>query len=150
MDYQFLCHRHKVQLSEHLEAAGPIWSSWMRQGKASLAEGELAQAVQYFGCAFDLALMKVERFTGHAEQDGKRHIDRLLEAVSALAKGLAMSGHLALRREYLGKVCAVLQREQQRTPLLADRLPQPDDAIGLMFNAGWVTTPVADTRQHLN
>ena len=128
MDYQFLCDQHKQKLLDHLDATVPIGASWMRQGRARLDVGDLEGAIQYFGCAYDLAKLQVERFTGHAEQDGKRHIDRLLDAGRWLGEGLVRCGHVALKREFVRQINTIVAREQSRTPLLAHRLPEPEDS----------------------
>lgn len=127
MDYQFLCDQHKQKLLDHLDATAPIGASWMRQGKSRLQMGDLEGAIQYFGCAYDLAKLQVERFTGHAEQEGIRYIDRLLEAGLWLGEGLARCGHLAIKREFARQINSIVAREQSRTPLLAHRLPEPED-----------------------
>lgn len=127
MDYQFLCDQHKQKLLDHLDATAPITASWMRQGKALLETGDFEGAIQYFGCAYDLAKLQVERFTGHAQQDGIRFIDRLLDAGRWLGEGLARCGHVALKREFSAQVNTIIAREQSRTPLLAHRLPEPEE-----------------------
>lgn len=135
LNYQFLCSSHANQLALHLEATAPIWSSWMRHGEAAQQASDLDLSIQYFGCAFDLAILLVDRFTAHADLDGKRHSERLLQSGTSLAESLARCGHLALRREYLNKIRQLLYREQLRMPLLADRLPQVDDSLTLTLDA---------------
>lgn len=127
MDYQFLCDQHKQKLLDHLDATVPIGVSWMRQGRVRFEHGDFAVAVQYFGCAYDLAKLQVERFTGHGVQEGIRYIDRLLEAGRWLSEGLARCGHLALKREFVWQLNTIVAREQSRTPLLAHRLPEPEE-----------------------
>lgn len=131
MPCQFLCASHANKLAQHLDAAAPIWSSWMRRGEAASD----ASSIQYFGCAFDLAVLLVDRFTAHGELDGLAQGERLVRSAARLAQALAHSGHLALRREYLAEVQRLLHREQQRMPLLADRLPQLDDKLSLSLDA---------------
>ena len=123
MDYRFLCPTHASQLSMHLEAVAPVWSSWMRRGDEACARAEHDVAIPYFGCACDLAVMLVERFSAHGELEGRRHIDRLLQSSSRLARALARCGHLSLRREYLRQLDELLYGEQLRLPSLAERLP---------------------------
>ncbi len=135
MNYQFLCTSHSEQLASHLDATAPIWSSWMRQGEAARRASNLELSVQYFGCAFDLAVLLVERFTAHAEADGLRHCERLLQAGADLAESLARCGHLALRREYLNRIRQLMYQEQLRTPLLADRLPEPEKRLTVTLDA---------------
>ena len=135
MNCQFLCSSHASQLAQHLEATAPIWSSWMRKGNDARQAPNLELSLQYFGCAYDLAVLLVERFTAHAELDGQRHGERLLQAGRCLTEVLAVCGHLALRREYLNRIRLLLYREQLRMPLLADRLPQIDDSLASMLDA---------------
>lgn len=135
MNCQFLCATHRDQLNERLDVTAPIWASWMRQGERAHNAADNELSVQYFGCAYDLALMLVDRFTAHAEQGGQRHIERLLHAGTRLAQSLAQCGHLALRREYLNTIRQILYREQLRMPLLADQLPALDDSQPLTLDA---------------
>lgn len=135
MNCQFLCTSHANQLALHLEATAPIWSSWMRQGEVAQQASELDLSIQYFGCAYDLAVMLVDRFTAHGELDGQRHVERLLQSGTRLAQSLARCGHLALRREYLNKIRQRLYREQLRLPLLAARLPQLDESLAVTLDA---------------
>lgn len=135
MNYRFLCTSHSEQLASHLDSTAPIWASWMRQGEAARRASDVELSVQYFGCAFDLAVLLVQRFTAHAELDGRRHCERLVQAGTALAESLARCGHLALRREYLNKIRQLMYQEQLRMPLLADRLPELDDRLTLTLDA---------------
>ncbi len=128
MDCQFLCSKHKAQLGERLEATLPIWSSWMRQGLNAVEQRDFQRSIPFFGCAFELALMQVDRYTAHAEIEGKRYGECLMKSAEALERSLARCGYLTVRRELLTQVRSVLYREQLRTPLLADRLPAPEEA----------------------
>lgn len=132
---QFLCEKHKTRLNESLAATGPIWASWIRQGEAAQAAGEDQQSLQFFGCAYDLAVLQVNRFTAHGELDGQPAVERLMIAGARLTEALARSGYLALRRDYLKQIQSLLYREQVRTPLLAQRLPLPDWDFDLSLDA---------------
>ncbi|MBB3046737.1 hypothetical protein FHR99_000973 [Litorivivens lipolytica] len=123
MHVQFLCSKHRALLSERLEASAPIWSSWMRKGQACRTRGSVDESIQFFGCAFDLSILLIQRFTAHGKLDGQRHMDRLIDSGMALARALAECGHLSLRREFLNRIGDIHYQEQLRTPLLATRLP---------------------------
>ncbi len=123
---QFLCNKHRALLIDRLEATAPIWSSWMRRGEACRARSDDEQSIQYFGCALDLSIILIERYTAHGELDGQRHVARLLTSVLALSEALARCGHLGLRRAFLNRIGEILYREQLRTPLMAERLPAWD------------------------
>lgn len=123
MHCQFLCSKHRALLTDRLAATAPIWSSWMRKGEACRARSEHDQSIQYFGCALDLSILLIERYTAHGELEGQRHVERLLASGLALSAALARCGHLALRRTFLDKIGDIHYREQLRTPLMAERLP---------------------------
>lgn len=137
MHCQFLCNKHRALLSDRLAATSPIWSSWMRQGDACRARSDDDQSIQYFGCALDLSILLIERYTAHGELDGQRHIERLMASGLALSAALARCGHLALRRTCLNQIGEIHYREQLRTPLMAERLP-PWDSQNLLVLDGYL------------
>lgn len=134
MSCQFLCSKHRLLLSERLEATAPIWLSWMGKGEVCCSESNFEAGIQYFGCALDLSRLLIERYTAHGELDGQRHIERFLASGLALASALARCGQLALRREFLEAIGELHYREQLRTPLLAERLPAWDSQSALAMN----------------
>ncbi|WP_372779418.1 hypothetical protein [Litorivivens sp.] len=134
MSWQFLCSKHRSLLNERLEATAPIWASWMRKGEVCCSASNFEVGIQYFGCALDLSLLLIERYTAHGELDGQRHMERLLASGLALASALARCGHLSLRRQFLDSISELHYREQLRTPLLADRLPAWDSHSALALS----------------
>ncbi len=134
MRYQFLCHSHVAQLSACLETTGPMWSSWVRKGEQARDRSDIDLSIQYFGCAYDLSVLKVNRFTAHGELNGERHIDLLLRAGNCLLDSLALAGHIALRRLYSDQIQQILCQEQLRTPTMAERLPKFEDCPGVTLD----------------
>lgn len=104
---QFLCHSHRLHLSENPAELLPAWRRICKQGHEALHEGDWRRAAILFGNAWEMSDILLEQNPGPSEQ--RRYVDTATEMMRALADGQQRL-HC---RQLLARVLGRLERETQ-------------------------------------